>query len=281
MKQPVKIKYWWDEVKLGIRNVFRKNSAKKIMAAATGLLIVIFILALLYHNWGLFVISVEPDLQMEGFAIAETEDFESPRVKLFGDALEECNNITFNSIPEDVDNYEGEHNGENYVAYTFFLKNGGQHNMDYRYELVIDEVSKGVDEAAWIMLFVNGEARIFAKGREDKTPERMYNYTGYPFLDKVGKEKQVNMLSDSYKGYITDKDLEQYKYLESDGLYELATIPFESDKRVVTGDREELEPGEIDKFTIVLWLEGNDPECVDAIKGGVLGLGMKFTKTND
>lgn len=251
------------------------------MAAAAGLLLVIFILALLYHNWGLFVISVEPDLQMEGFAISETEEFESPRVKLFGDALEECNNITFNSIPEDIDNYEGEHNGENYVAYTFFLKNGGEHNMDYKYELLIDEVSKGVDDAAWVMLFVNGEARVFAKGRSDKTPERIYNYTGYPFFDKVGTTKQVNMISDSYKGYITDKDLEQYKFIERDGLYEFATIPFESKTRVVSGERKELEPGEIDKFTIVLWLEGNDPECVDAIKGGVLGLGMKFTKTND
>ena len=80
---------------------------------------------------------------------------------------------------------------------------------------------------------------------------------------------------------ITDKDLEQYRYIEKDGLYEFVTIPFESSTCVVTEQRNELEPGEIDKFTVVLWLEGNDPECLDDIKGGVLGLGMKFTKTND
>lgn len=251
------------------------------MAAATGMLIVIFILALLYHNWNLFVISVEPELQMEGFILSETENFASPRVKLFGETLEECNNITFNSIPEDINDYEGEHNGENYVAYTFFLQNGGKENMDYRYELLIDEVSKNVDDAAWVMLIVNGEARIFAKGRSDDTPERMYNYSGYPYLDKYGVAKQANVISKSYEGYITDKDLEQYRYIEKEGLYELATIPFESSTTVVTEQRNELEPGEIDKFTVVLWLEGNDPECLDDIKGGVLGLGMKFTKTDD
>lgn len=251
------------------------------MAAASGLLLVIFVLALLYHNWGLFVISVEPELQMEGFAISATKDFESPRIKLFGEALEECNNITFNDIPEDIDDYEGEHNGENYVAYTFFLKNGGKQNMDYKYELVVDEVSKGVDEAAWIMFIINGEARVFAKGRKDHTPERMYNYSGYPLLSRFYAQEQSKVLSDSYKGCITDKDLEQYRYLESNGLHEFLTIPFESDKCIVSGIREELKPEEIDKFTIVLWLEGNDPECVDAIKRGVLGLGIKFTKTND
>ena len=251
------------------------------MAAATGILLFIFILALLYHNWGLFVISVEPDLQMEGFMISETKDFESPKVKLFGEALEECNNISFNLLPEDVDDYEGEHNGKDYVAYTFFLKNGGKNNMDYRYELVIDEVSKGVDEAAWVMLIVNGEASIYAKKRDDGTPERMYNYSGYANLSSFKADKQTNIISDTYEGYITDKDLEQYRYLEKDGLHEFVTIPFESDKCVISGDREQLKPEEVDKFTIVLWLEGNDPECIDEIKGGVLGLGMKFTKTND
>lgn len=274
------MKYWWDEVKLGIRNVFRKNSAKKIMAAATGMLLVIFILALLYHNWGLFVISVEPDLQLEGFIISETEDFKSPRIKLFGEALEECNNITFNSLPEDIDEYEGEHNGENYVAYTFFLKNGGEHSLDYKYELVIDEVSKGVDDAAWIMLIVNGKARVFAKERDDGTPERLYNFIGYQNLSRYHAEKQANVISKDYKGYITDKDLEQYRYLEKEGLHELATIPFESANSIVSEERKELKPDEIDKYTIVLWLEGDDPECIDEIKGGVLGLGMKFTKTN-
>ena len=31
-----------------------------------------------------------------------------------------------------------------------------------------------------------------------------------------------------------------------------------------------------DKYTIVIWLEGNDPDCLDNIIGGTLKLGMDF-----
>ena len=31
-----------------------------------------------------------------------------------------------------------------------------------------------------------------------------------------------------------------------------------------------------DKYTVVIWLEGNDPDCVDDIIGGTLKLSMDF-----
>ena len=40
--------------------------------------------------------------------------------------------------------------------------------------------------------------------------------------------------------------------------------------------REKLGPGEKDKYTVVIWLEGNDPDCVDKIIGGTMKLGMNF-----
>ena len=39
---------------------------------------------------------------------------------------------------------------------------------------------------------------------------------------------------------------------------------------------EDFESGDVDKYTIVIWLEGNDPECVDAIKGGHVRMVMNF-----
>lgn len=263
-----------------MRNVFRENSAKMIMAVCTVGLIIIFIIAYFYHNLGLFVVSVEPRLSHEGFIISSTEDFASPRVKLFSDALEDCNNISVNSIATDVDEHEGEHNGTNYIAYTFFLKNGGSKEMDYVYSLNIDNVTNNVDSAAWVMLITNGDMEVFAKQRNDGTPERIYNYSGYPLVENMGSKGQVNVISDSYKGYITDKDLENFRYLEKEGLYELATHPFEGEKTITKGTRLELKPGGIDKYTVVIWLEGDDPDCVDDIKQGTIGLGMTFTKVD-
>ena len=31
-----------------------------------------------------------------------------------------------------------------------------------------------------------------------------------------------------------------------------------------------------DKYTVVIWLDGNDPDCVDKIIGGTMKLGMNF-----
>ena len=43
--------------------------------------------------------------------------------------------------------------------------------------------------------------------------------------------------------------------------------------------REKFEPKAKDKYTIVIWLEGNDPDCLDNIIGGTIKLGMNFKIT--
>ena len=43
--------------------------------------------------------------------------------------------------------------------------------------------------------------------------------------------------------------------------------------------RKKFEPKAKDKYTIVIWLEGNDPDCLDNIIGGTMKLGMKFRIT--
>jgi hypothetical protein len=41
-----------------------------------------------------------------------------------------------------------------------------------------------------------------------------------------------------------------------------------------------VEVGDIHKYTVVIWVEGNDPECTDAIFGGYAKFSMKFDKGN-
>ena len=40
--------------------------------------------------------------------------------------------------------------------------------------------------------------------------------------------------------------------------------------------REDFEPQAKDKYTVVIWLEGNDPDCLDELVGGTMKLGMDF-----
>ena len=41
-------------------------------------------------------------------------------------------------------------------------------------------------------------------------------------------------------------------------------------------ERAGFKPGDIDRYTLVVWLEGDDPECVDAILGGEIKMHMEI-----
>ena len=46
---------------------------------------------------------------------------------------------------------------------------------------------------------------------------------------------------------------------------------------VTAGEIADYQPGAIKRFTIVMWLEGDDPECTDDILGGMVKLDMNFS----
>ena len=36
--------------------------------------------------------------------------------------------------------------------------------------------------------------------------------------------------------------------------------------------------GDIDRFTVVIWIEGDDPDCVDDLIGGMMKMHMDITE---
>ena len=67
-----------------------------------------------------------------------------------------------------------------------------------------------------------------------------------------------------------------YAKIAADGLPETGTTPFESSEVVFSNDIPDVQPGQILKYTLVIWLEGDDPECLDNIKGGNVKMSMTF-----
>ena len=53
-------------------------------------------------------------------------------------------------------------------------------------------------------------------------------------------------------------------------------IPFVSDWMVATGIQESIAPEEVHKYTVVVWLEGDDPDCTDELIGGHIGMDFGF-----
>ena len=68
-----------------------------------------------------------------------------------------------------------------------------------------------------------------------------------------------------------------YAKTASDGSgAEPYTIPFYSTDIMAQGRVDNFASGSKTKFTIVLWLEGNDPDCLDWIKGGRMKIEMSM-----
>lgn len=67
-----------------------------------------------------------------------------------------------------------------------------------------------------------------------------------------------------------------YAKAKKDGSNEPNTTSFEEENLIVRNHVENFAPGSIDRYTIVLWIEGSDPECTDNILGGEFKVHMDF-----
>ena len=79
-----------------------------------------------------FTISVSGGLLQKGFQLSETIGFEDPQVRLVAQPNEEpANAMSIQDLPADLDSGTGgSHGGENYFAYTFWVRNAGQQPID-------------------------------------------------------------------------------------------------------------------------------------------------------
>lgn len=223
-----------------------------IRIVALILLILLLIIGIGYcsvsvlNKAGRFTVSLVPN--QYGIQLADTESFDEPTLNLSAAPVEEMDNITkawlLNKNGElgndptyadfaDLDKVWGEHNGKNYLAYTFGVRNAGENPEDvisYRATLNLENQYKGADEAVRVMVFRNGKPTVYAKPRTTD-----------------GK----------LESFAADKN-----FLDEDIVFE--------------DIRSDFEVGETDRYTVVIWLEGEDPECVNAIMGGEAKFSMHF-----
>lgn len=209
----------------------KKYSKVKIMVSLTLLVLTLaFIILSIIYKGGKFTITLDSRLARENeIVIYENSKMPEETIKLEAKDMEFMDNISINWIPQNIDNeQDGSHNGENYIAYTFYIKNKGNSPINYWYAIKIDDVIKKVDEAARVMVFLNGQKTVYAK---------------------------TNSITN-----LPEKD----------------TTPFYSNTIPVLEQRKTFNPNDVDKFTIVIWLEGDDPDCIDNILGGEIKMHMEI-----
>lgn len=220
------------EVEVSVKKLSKKKKIRRIVRLTVLVILLLLLLAyivmrIIYNN-GNFTITLDKNLYFErGIIIYDNPDYKVFRTELYAKAVDYFDNISYKWLPDNIDNIDGSHNGDNYIAYTFYIENTGTDTSDYWSETIIDDVIKDIDKAVRIRIYKNGEPTTYAK---------------------IG----IN------------------------GNPEVGTVPFQNDQLVTLEHREDFKPGEIDKYTIVVWLEGSDMDCTDNLLGGEIQLHMEF-----
>lgn len=225
-------------IKVKAEKIYRGKLLSRVIKM--GLLILLLFFSLLYlvlyvvNSNGYFTIKLDKNLKAERHILLSSDsEFSAETVEIKVKGLEYMDNITESWIPMDeVIKKEGDNSGDNYIAYTYFIKNDGEQKTDYKSKIVIESVIKNVDDAVRVAVFTNGEKKVYAKKA------------------KNGKE-------------------------------EPNTIAFLSNHLIMEQERNGLEPGQIDRYTILVWLEGKDQECIDDIIGGEMKMSMVITEKSE
>ena len=199
------------------------------MSIAVVTLALVYTITTMYTKFGSFTVTVNKyDNVAHALTLSETPDFKDMTSRLNAASSQEITNISVATLPLDLDKINGSHNGDNYMAYTFYCRNAGTESVTYEYELFIANMTLEIEDAVRIRLYVNGDYEDYAKTRNDGQ----------------GAEP--------------------------------GTTEFLTEETILRKELH-LTPGEYTKFTLVVWLEGDDPECVDTILGGVFKIDMNMS----
>ena len=218
-------------VKVDAKSVRKKKLFFKLLWIVLVLLLLLIsvtygILYVINQN-GNFTITLDQNAyEQEKLIVSPRSDFAFTTHKMVIPALEYMDNISESWLPADIDNEaDGPHNGNNYMAYTFYVKNNSEDTLSYSVAINVISVIKNVDNAVRVKIYRNGNETVYAK----RTPT---------------------------------------------GEIEMETTPFVNDKQVMNTLIEDFTKGAVDKYTIVVWLEGDDPECINNIIGGEMKMEM-------
>ena len=258
------------------RSIFRVKAAWQTISVIIVILSMFFVVAAFYTKSGEFVINLDSEMAEGGFYLSDTPDYSEHLVSLHGTAVIDAFNINIFDIMRNVNEIDGEHNGRNYVAYTFYLTNDTGAVRDYKYSLNIRGSEKGADKAMWIMVFRNDENIIYAMNGKDGVPESQLSMYNFPFQESSKfKEEQYSKVPLEEVEHLLDKSQISI-FNKSEEVNKLTAIPFKSESIVCEDVVEGIENQAQDKFTVVIWYEGEDPECTDDILGGWVELYMNF-----
>ena len=194
--------------------------------------------------------------------------------------------------------YDGAGADMYYIASTFYLKNSGYDDVEYKEAITLERAMRGMEKAIRVILIKDEDP-------DDDLPGTIVAYAAYAsgaegkdILDEEGNPIREEVVPSQ------GVEKKKYKPLKYTTLYDGLTFdeedfdeegvwlakPFAEEGYIHKSEYFPLKAQQRIKYTILIWLEGEDPQCVgrndsvvDAergILGGQVKISVEFTAQN-
>lgn len=247
----------------------RKKRVRKITAIASFCIATFVTVSMLSTFVGSYSIGVK-DYQSR-LAISETEEFDNPSTYLKFEGLKNAVDYSYRLLDGDVmdsfldtevgNGIKGQNiyqtNAFNYFSYTFYLSNVGSKACEYYFSVAI--TARSPDPTSGLYLDDVLRIRVY-ENVVVTTGNQVHNYVDY-----TKANTKVNDYTTEMDSWVKEGKL-NYFLNNEDG-----TI-------INTESAEYMQPHQKIRFTLVLWLEANDPECAGE-RGNLSGAGLTIGTT--
>ena len=209
---------------------------------------------------GNFVVTIEENTDIS-LLLCEKEDFVNKTPRLLANGLEDMTNCTISDLPIDaisrLDGSSSDDKYKSYFAYNFYIKNFSGIALNYEARITIEEVFRDVDTALRVMVVT--DAHRYGINLDNTTMFTKLDSNGIaPPVYNVDHISVPELRSLTMTNVFFDDPAYGNKY----------TIC----KFWVDG----FKVNQIMKYTLIMWLEGEDENCTDDLLGGKIKMEMKF-----
>ena len=202
-----------------------------------------YAVSVMYTRFGSFTVAVDKYHSLQyGLALYENHNNPKHTASLNTRCSEVITNIDGTQLDQiDLGAIDGADNGQNYLCYTFYCENTGEEEISFDYSINIVNMTMGIEAAVRVRLITT------YNGTEKKTVD----YARMGYNPETGESKPEETPHE--------------------------TTPFWNRTVVMLENQKNFKPHDVNKYTVVIWLEGTDRDCIDDIIGGEFKIDMKFS----
>ena len=222
-------------------SIRKKVTTRALIVVGTIIALIVF---LTYYGTqvGNFVISIK-GMYDAGISLYDNSNEKQLTTRLTAKPLGKGIDADYSYIPNDIGSIEGSHNSDDgrYLAYTFYLVNSGTIDCNVRMDMTLTDTRKDIDKILRVLIIKDSDNKqdgtVYAAPKDDGTPETI----------KAG-----------YTDYGP-------------------TTPFADKNVVFSTEYSDFQVGEVYKFTIVMWLDGEDGDESQDMLGGAIKTQVNFS----